>query len=813
MSGIAGAERLVTAKIYITLFVALLATVTSQASLRTSLLELPLHVLGWGILLALGLTAGWVAARGHRDGDQGMQNLVAWIGISVFIYQSMTSSMDVALCLLLVWLLIAMSIRLTNRRTLYFVLLASFCLILYAASLSKDSVFLIYLLIYVLAIVITLILDYSNARIHHSLVSDDQQQTAIPVFRTGLIIGLPIVLLTTGMYLLIPRPPAAHYGFFSAGGDHYYHNGSWLKQAKNKDINTNEDSNSDPLGMNNLSDVTNSSSQPDNQESLHDSDHQSGNDQQENHDNFRQATDDSDTVGAPGFSQGFSLNDQLRPDISNGNSGNSISNDIVLYMQGSRGQYLRGAVFDQFDGKSWHTTDQRTIKRRLAHGNLVLRQTQPGTQLNQYTITMRKALTGKALIVIPPGSVELRFPGSVIAEDSYGTLYSPKRIQPNTIYSVHIPAKTRPGRPYIEQTTEPDKTTYLQLPEQLPARIIALSNRLSANIPSTLDKALAMEHYLRNNFRFSYQTILSQNKIPLDEFLFETKYGHCEYFATALTILLRAQDIPARLVTGYSVTTFNPITGYYEARVLDGHAWVEAWIAGTGWITFEPTTAYTLPKETSPVDPAQAMQDYYEKLSKTANQLAPGSAEAELYATLQWFFEQFNLIVHATWQAVMTVIIGLGSFLALNSWWMFITGLFGYLACYYLNYRIRVLLACSRVKRYPESNPVQLLSHCYNEVEVLLSHYGYPRDPSWTLRQYRREIIRAFPKLETNFTTICYAYNTLRYSPQIPNNSVYTGIPAHTIKSATLEILKHPFPTPIPARQIIHPVLILIGRA
>ena len=66
---------------------------------------------------------------------------------------------------------------------------------------------------------------------------------------------------------------------------------------------------------------------------------------------------------------------------------------------------------------------------------------------------------------------------------------------------------------------------------------------------------------------------------------------------------MRAQDIPARLVTGYSVTTFNPVTGYYEARVLDGHAWVEAWIAGTGWVTFEPTAAYALPKENTPNRP------------------------------------------------------------------------------------------------------------------------------------------------------------------------------------------------------------------
>ncbi len=800
MSALAGSERLVTPKIYITLFVALLAAVTAQASLRASFLELALHVLGWGILLALGLTAGWVAARSRRDGDQGMQNLIALIGLCVFLYLSMTSNMDVALSLLLVWLLIAMSIRLTNRRTLYFLLLASFCLILYAASLSKDSVFLIFILIYVMAMVVTLVLDYYSARIHQSLASDNQQQSTIPVIRTGLIIGLPIILLTSGMYLLIPRPPAAHYGFFPAGGDHNYHDGAWQEQADNRDANDNWDSNTDQLDTNNLDSQQITGNQPDDTSQL-------------TADDLTKTTSDPDTVRFPGFSQGFSLNDQLRPDISSDNNGDGITNDIVLYMQGSRGQYLRGAVFDHFDGKSWHTSDQRTIKHRLENGKLILKQTHQDTLLNQYTITMRKALSGKALIVIPPESVELRFPGSVIAQDSYGSLYSPKRIRPNTIYSVHIPAKIRPGRPYIEQTIKPDKPAYLQLPDQLPARIITLSNRLSANLPSSLDKALAMENYLRNEFKFSYQTIMSQNEIPLDEFLFETKYGHCEYFATALTILLRAQDIPARLVTGYSVTTFNPVTGYYEARVLDGHAWVEAWITDTGWVTFEPTAAYALPKETRPTDPAQALQEYYEKMSIDADNLAPGSLEANLYASLNWFFEQFNLIVHVAWQTIKTIVIALGIFLASNAWWMFLTGLFGYLLWHYLYYRIKVILASNRIKRHTESNPVQLLSACYHEMEVLLSRYGSPRDPSWTLRQYRREMIRAYPQLKTSFTTICYAYNSLRYSPQLLDNTVYTGIPADAIKSATLEILQYPFSTPIPARRILQPVLIAIGRA
>lgn len=77
-----------------------------------------------------------------------------------------------------------------------------------------------------------------------------------------------------------------------------------------------------------------------------------------------------------------------------------------------------------------------------------------------------------------------------------------------------------------------------------------------------------------------------------------TKRGHCEYFATAMVILLRSIGIPARLVTGYAAGDYNPLTGYFEVRRLNAHAWVEAHFPEYGWVTFEPTPSFELPKET-----------------------------------------------------------------------------------------------------------------------------------------------------------------------------------------------------------------------
>ena len=112
---------------------------------------------------------------------------------------------------------------------------------------------------------------------------------------------------------------------------------------------------------------------------------------------------------------------------------------------------------------------------------------------------------------------------------------------------------------------------------------------------NSYQKAQLLEQHLRTQYAYSFASITeSQGQTPLTKFLFEDKQGHCEYFASAMTIMLRTLDIPARLVTGFSATTRNPLTGYFDIRAIDGHAWTEAWIDGR-WVTFEPTAYYDLP--------------------------------------------------------------------------------------------------------------------------------------------------------------------------------------------------------------------------
>ncbi|NUN12558.1 MAG: DUF3488 domain-containing protein [Myxococcales bacterium] len=130
---------------------------------------------------------------------------------------------------------------------------------------------------------------------------------------------------------------------------------------------------------------------------------------------------------------------------------------------------------------------------------------------------------------------------------------------------------------------------YLQLPEQLNPNISKLATTIVRDVgDSPYDKAAAIRDYLLQNYTYSLQGGHNLGD-PLASFLFERKAGHCEYFATALTILLRTVGVPARLVNGFFGGIWNPFGQYYEVRQGDAHAWVEVFIPGAGWLTFEPT--------------------------------------------------------------------------------------------------------------------------------------------------------------------------------------------------------------------------------
>jgi transglutaminase-like putative cysteine protease len=135
---------------------------------------------------------------------------------------------------------------------------------------------------------------------------------------------------------------------------------------------------------------------------------------------------------------------------------------------------------------------------------------------------------------------------------------------------------------------------YLQIPPSISdqTRLLAAEIVREAAATTPYDQAKAIESWLRINIR--YNEAIPQpplDRDPMEWVLFDIREGYCNYYATAMVIMLRAQGIPARMVAGFAQGTFDAAANRYNVQERDAHTWVEVFFPGYGWIEFEPTAA------------------------------------------------------------------------------------------------------------------------------------------------------------------------------------------------------------------------------
>ncbi|MBC7195608.1 MAG: DUF3488 domain-containing protein, partial [Caldisericia bacterium] len=132
-----------------------------------------------------------------------------------------------------------------------------------------------------------------------------------------------------------------------------------------------------------------------------------------------------------------------------------------------------------------------------------------------------------------------------------------------------------------------DRTIYLSLPKNLTLKFFELAKKFDGE--NKLDVVNNIKNYfVSGEFKYNLKNLpISEN--PIEDFLFKTREGNCEYFATSMALLLRAVNIPSRVVAGYKGGVYNDLGGYYIIRQSDAHLWVEAYIDKIGWIRFDPT--------------------------------------------------------------------------------------------------------------------------------------------------------------------------------------------------------------------------------
>jgi len=253
----------------------------------------------------------------------------------------------------------------------------------------------------------------------------------------------------------------------------------------------------------------------------------------------------------------------------------------------------RAGVLSEFDGKVWSNVERPARNLPVENGQVVLplEGHAPGAQTISYRVEL-EALDSRALFLAgAPERIE-GLPYSSI-EEIEGRCFRLHRVPPPSFryeaYSLleeppeNAPALNPP--PILELAR---RERYLQLP-RLDPRIPALARTMAGNTATDLDRARAVEHALRRGYGYTLQLPDRLVPDPLAYFLFSRKKGHCEYFASAMAVMLRSLGIPARLATGFQSGVYNSISDLWLVRASDAHSWVEAWIPGHGWTTFDPT--------------------------------------------------------------------------------------------------------------------------------------------------------------------------------------------------------------------------------
>ena len=133
---------------------------------------------------------------------------------------------------------------------------------------------------------------------------------------------------------------------------------------------------------------------------------------------------------------------------------------------------------------------------------------------------------------------------------------------------------------------------YLPLPLALPERVRELAYEIGRGLTNPYEKATAIESYLRTNYPYTLDVPPPpEGRDVADYFLFELKQGYCDYYATAMVVLARANGLPARFVSGYSPGSYDAPNAQYIIREKNAHSWAEIYFPEFGWVEFEPTAS------------------------------------------------------------------------------------------------------------------------------------------------------------------------------------------------------------------------------
>jgi len=310
-----------------------------------------------------------------------------------------------------------------------------------------------------------------------------------------------------------------------------------------------------------------------------------------------------------------------------------------------RNLYLRGAVFDTYEDGSW--SRRRTASHSLMefHRQVVLRRSPRSTDRS---LLIHLERIDPQVVFIPGEAVALdvlsgtRRPGStdsLVTTDGTGQLQYSSVDRQGLSYRAYLPQQ---GLIVPERERGRDLSHYLQTPLNLSGRVSGLAQSYAGNISDPAEIALALERALRRDYKYDLGSPSGAARDPLDHFLFESKRGHCEFYSTAMVMMLRKLGVPARNVTGFVGGTYNRFGDFYAVRQGDAHSWVEAYLPDRGWMRFDPTPPSNALPQAHTQGAAALIREILEAASQSWQQNVEGFDMAKQVGLLQTIRQAFK---------------------------------------------------------------------------------------------------------------------------------------------------------------------------
>ncbi|MBK8254154.1 MAG: DUF3488 domain-containing protein [Polyangiaceae bacterium] len=256
--------------------------------------------------------------------------------------------------------------------------------------------------------------------------------------------------------------------------------------------------------------------------------------------------------------------------------------------------HLRGTALDAYDGRTWIQSETGAKRPADLEQGIVPFENNPDLRVDPL-IRIDLEPIDPPVIFLPQNASGVRVrPRGQIGTDFTSLVYKGSegeyRYQPlderGLKYEVYVSNK---GIVSFRELPPQERARYLAVPGDLPQRVRDLAKEWAEKQPTPLAKALEIEKRLRTGFVYDLASPSGKDKQPLEHFLFESKRGHCEFYSTAMAVMLRTLDVPTRNVTGFIGGTWNRFGKFYAVRNGDAHSWVEVYIDGDGWRTFDPT--------------------------------------------------------------------------------------------------------------------------------------------------------------------------------------------------------------------------------